>query len=1018
MAQEINPGQPTPVRRRPAPQLTPSKPGTTPSTTTILAILGGCLFAVLMVIGVTVLGFVFYFQQQKALEAQKVARLEEQRAASARAVQEARATQAAARQEQIERQRREEEKIALEQQERRVELQRQSRMKAEKRKSEEVAARGLSQIQATLFNHIQKAAPEDLIAPGPVEESGLSWRVHLLPALGLQSLHNEFHLDEPWDSKHNSQLVSKMPPIFGTDSQTGMTQIRSFLRLDGAGGGHTRIGDVLDGLEQTALLFRVGENQAIPWTQPDNGQLFTPVTLERLGITDEEVLQFTLCGLPNVRHVSSMPPDVLQAMCSPGGGEHLYDELLAGQIKGPAVAVWVASLETEAKPKGDTPWSKEQESRQAHEKLKQISQAFAKRDKQLQTMPESAAARPSPLSWRVHLLPFLGEDKLYAKFDLSQRWNSEANLPLASQMPDVFQLGSYGGRTRFILSLPEDCRRAVGQLPAGGVITDDPELTTLLYLAAPQRGVTWTQPDAMTAIRGTLQQSFGWAESTAVIAATFAGTTIELPGNLHPSKLLALTSTHRGETFDLSLALANPEQQLRLTPSLKPAKPIADLIRLPKLSVDPATLKSAALPTDASRFQKLNVAIYRFNDEFRQSPTNVQAPGGVRSQLSWRVHLLPFLDQKPLYDRFKLDEPWDSEHNHALLEFMPEIFQTSSDAISTTRLRVLSGKGSLFAAGQRWMQPPDGILNTIMVLETGDPFEQEWTKPDTEIEISSLDYPGLFGNAKEVKALLGSGQLLRFTADAPSAIFRALATADGREILDAQTVQRWLAHQRGESLIPPQAESRWQSDQMQSIAFAAIAHHDVYHFYPPQQSKNAADGIPLRSSQLSWRVHLLPLLGHATLYKQFRLEEPWDSPHNQQLLASMPDCYRDADDLADSHKTRIVRIMGPGTPFPEPGLAPAMRDIRDGSSQTLHFIQAPAEDAVAWTQPEDLAVNLNDASSLELLTRLTATPALKTVTFDGAVRSLAPNIDVEMLLGLITPAGGEVLKTRELFLEN
>ena len=195
MAQEINPGQPTPVRRRPAPQLTPSKPGTTPSTTTILAILGGCLFAVLMVIGVTVLGFVFYFQQQKALEAQKVARLEEQRAASARAVQEARATQAAARQEQIERQRREEEKIALEQQERRVELQRQSRMKAEKRKSEEVAARGLSQIQATLFNHIQKAAPEDLIAPGPVEESGLSWRVHLLPALGLQSLHNEFHLD-------------------------------------------------------------------------------------------------------------------------------------------------------------------------------------------------------------------------------------------------------------------------------------------------------------------------------------------------------------------------------------------------------------------------------------------------------------------------------------------------------------------------------------------------------------------------------------------------------------------------------------------------------------------------------------------------------------------------------------------------------------------------------------------------------------------------------------------------------
>ena len=741
------------------------------------------------------------------------------------------------------------------------------------------------------------------------------------------------------------------------------------------------------------------------------------MTPERLGIPDGEVIRFTLCGHQNVWNLKAMPPEVLQAVCSPSGDEHLDEELIVGQITGTAAAaVWVASLETETKHKGDTPWSKEQESSQAHEKLKQIAQAFVKREKQLQATTDSPAAKPSPLSWRVHLLPFLGEDELYGKFDLRQPWNSEANLPLASKMPEVFHLGSYGGRTRFILSLPEDCRRAVGQLPASGVITDAPELTTLLYLAAPQRGVTWTKPDSMLPISGTLQQAFGWAESTAVIAATFAGTTIEIPGNLHRTKLMALTSTHRGETFDLPLALTNPEQQLRLAPSIKPAEPIADLIKLPKLSVDPATLKAAALPTYAVRFRTLYVAIYRFHDEFRQSPTNVQAPSGVRSQLSWRVHLLPFLDQKPLYGRFKLDEPWDSEHNRALLEFMPEIFQSSPEAVSTTRVRVLSGKGSLFATGQRWMQPPDGILNTIMVLETGDPFEQEWTKPDTEIEISSLDYPRLFGNEKEVKTLLGSGQLLRFTADAPSAIFRALATADGSEILDAQTVQRWLAHQRGESLFPP--EPRWESDQMQSIVLAAMTHHDVYHFYPPQQGKDADGAIPLKSSQLSWRVHLLPFLGHAAMYKQFRLEEPWDSPHNQQLLASMPDCYRDADDFADSHKTRIVRIMGPGTPFPEPGRAPEMRDIRDGSSQTLHFIQAPAEEAVVWTQPEDLSVNLNDASSLELLTRLTSTPALKTATFDGAVRALVPNISVETLQGLITPAGSEVLKTRELFLKN
>jgi hypothetical protein len=42
--------------------------------------------------------------------------------------------------------------------------------------------------------------------------------------------------------------------------------------------------------------------------------------------------------------------------------------------------------------------------------------------------------------------------------------------------------------------------------------------------------------------------------------------------------------------------------------------------------------------------------------------------------LSWRVVLLPFLGQKVLYERFRLDEPWDSPSNRALLEEMPAIY--------------------------------------------------------------------------------------------------------------------------------------------------------------------------------------------------------------------------------------------------------------------------------------------------------------------------------------------------------
>ncbi|HKB04137.1 MAG TPA: DUF1559 domain-containing protein, partial [Gemmataceae bacterium] len=43
---------------------------------------------------------------------------------------------------------------------------------------------------------------------------------------------------------------------------------------------------------------------------------------------------------------------------------------------------------------------------------------------------------------------------------------------------------------------------------------------------------------------------------------------------------------------------------------------------------------------------------------------------------------------------------------------------------------------------------------------------------------------------------------------------------------------------------------------------------------------------------LSWRVELLPYMEQADLYKQFRRDEPWDSEHNLQLLAKMPDVFR------------------------------------------------------------------------------------------------------------------------------
>ena len=115
------------------------------------------------------------------------------------------------------------------------------------------------------------------------EKPRLSWRVHILPYLERQSLYEQFHLDEPWDSEHNKTLIQTMPEVFkspGFELEDGKT---AYLAVTGphaafsgpepiAGGriGHTGTDDVRDGLSQTLMVVEASPDQAVTWTQPDD----------------------------------------------------------------------------------------------------------------------------------------------------------------------------------------------------------------------------------------------------------------------------------------------------------------------------------------------------------------------------------------------------------------------------------------------------------------------------------------------------------------------------------------------------------------------------------------------------------------------------------------------------------------------------------------------------------------------------------------------------------------------------
>jgi len=120
--------------------------------------------------------------------------------------------------------------------------------------------------------------------------------------------------------------------------------------------------------------------------------------------------------------------------------------------------------------------------------------------------------------------------------------------------------------------------------------------------------------------------------------------------------------------------------------------------------------------------------------------------------------------------------------------------------------------------------------------------------------------------------------------------------------------------------------------------------------YPTQAIAGKRLGKPL----LSWRVAILPYLGLTEFYQQFRVHEPWDSPHNIELLPYIPAVYVSPERCDD--KTNYLAPHGPGTAWDGiRGKDPL--SFADGADTTLVVLEADDAAAVPWTKPEDLPTN-------------------------------------------------------------
>jgi flagellar basal body-associated protein FliL len=189
---------------------------------------------------------------------------------------------------------------------------------------------------------------------------------------------------------------------------------------------------------------------------------------------------------------------------------------------------------------------------------------------------------------------------------------------------------------------------------------------------------------------------------------------------------------------------------------------------------------SAKAVQHQNNLKQLVLAMHNYHDTYgRFPPAVIYSKDGNTPQYSWRVELLPFLEEGRLYQQFKKDEPWNSPNNIKLLSKMPKVFLLPGDPPNRnlTPYQVFVGQGTPWVGdGRKGLRLPefqDGTSNTILIAEAASGVP--WTKPDDMrlrpgisplSQVGSKAFPdGFFaaladGSVKKVPLTIGKETLL------------------------------------------------------------------------------------------------------------------------------------------------------------------------------------------------------------------------------------------------------------------
>jgi hypothetical protein len=203
---------------------------------------------------------------------------------------------------------------------------------------------------------------------------------------------------------------------------------------------------------------------------------------------------------------------------------------------------------------------------------------------------------------------------------------------------------------------------------------------------------------------------------------------------------------------------------------------------------------SLGRPWASQSLKELVLAMHNYEGVHKRLPAAAILGKDGQPLLSWRVLILPYLEDRELqslFNRFQLDEPWDSLHNMELLTAMPKIYTVGPGAVKPekghTYIQAFVGKGTAFEGTQGCRLPddfPDGVSTTILLVEGGEPVP--WTKPQDILFAANQPLAKLATVRKAgFYAAFGDGSVHYIGDKVPEATLRALITRNGGETIGA-----------------------------------------------------------------------------------------------------------------------------------------------------------------------------------------------------------------------------------------